>query len=31
LYLGQNYLAKHVSYDEIREYLSGAPELKVQP
>ena len=31
LSLGQNYIAKHVSYDEIKEYLSGAPELKVQP
>lgn len=30
LSLGQNYIAKHVSYDEIKEYLSGAPELKVQ-
>ena len=31
LYLDQNYILKQVSCDEIREYLSGAPELKVQP
>ena len=29
--LGQNYILEQVSCDEIREYLSGAPELKVQP